>query len=632
MKRSRSVHREISRQQWSFILDLCQEALRLLIPRFTEASIDCIPLNAAYFCRTSYIYHVPPFYPFEIYFLVNEDQLDSAIKEVLTIDRTPSTITKNKKNEIVLNLGHAIHLKVILKSHFQPCLFSSHIPFNQMAARTSRDGTCLFVTQEEALCVLLCSVISFQGIHATAAISSLLGAFEGVSGFYWERFWQLCTHQYPLRKALTIALIKQGNQTLLTKSAIRCSPAIQLLASLPQPLFCLLPLPFITTVAGFLTASQPLRYLREKTLHCIFSGAVAIRKRVLNTFLETMVKRSFTKHEIRTADRLALSQRMLLKSFEIPADFRLSCLIGTSSGIWMLHNSHMTQLTIGPTYGITRSGALWYAMQGLGTYSRIISFFLHDDAVSPRVLNQTTIVSGLDSAVHQIDIHDGFLYVVDTFNDRIVVYSKNRKKAEYYPIGKSLFSQHHDRRHFNSVFIQESTLLVMAHNGPKGANYPSELFLLDKKSKKVLAVYTLPAFKAHNIIPCFKEFLICNSESGEVKLGNRVILQNTGLFLRGLSVTKKGIIVGGSEIKPRHERHDAKSSVLLLDYNGTLKCLANFNLIGQIFEIRAYDQVDFGLSHDYRAAAIENLFNSSQKTSIQEIKIENDTYDESITR
>lgn len=286
-------------------------------------------------------------------------------------------------------------------------------------------------------------------------------------------------------------------------------------------------------------------------------------------------------------------------NFSLYGSIEDSFIIGTSTGILILHNNQISRLLVGSTYGITRSNDLWYTCQQTGRYKRIISFKLEnvDSGFGCSDINANII--GLSPGVHQIDYFDDILYITDTYNNRIIIIKK--KKKYFYPNGKLKNGRSsHNYNHFNSIFINDNKLYLIAHNESSKTKRMSEIYIYDlcnNDSIKLSSIITTKLKDAHNIVLFKGQLMYCNSADGSIMIGENIFFKNKDYLTRGLSLTEKYVVVGGSGFARRESRFSTDSIIWFLDHSGKELARVELKSIGQVYEIRCLNK-DYGLSSD----------------------------------
>ncbi len=285
--------------------------------------------------------------------------------------------------------------------------------------------------------------------------------------------------------------------------------------------------------------------------------------------------------------------------YELTGTFHGNYLVGTHSGILLVNKDGVYRLFGGSTYGITRRGDTFFAEQTMVAFSRVISFELSLDGAVPQYKN-LRIVSFLKTRkIHQIDRFEKFLYLCDTYENRLLVMNlKTRWARKIYPAGKLKNGRSSSNYcHFNSVFVVGDVVYLLAHNETVKTGKKSTIYCLDKKSLEVLDIIETSGTNAHNIVFYQGEIMYCDSMKGAIIHGEKVLFQDERYMARGLSVTDDYIVVGGSEFAKREKRSAINGIMFFLNKKG--ECVSTIELgeIGGLKEIRHFGN-DYALSEN----------------------------------
>lgn len=286
----------------------------------------------------------------------------------------------------------------------------------------------------------------------------------------------------------------------------------------------------------------------------------------------------------------------------------ISFLVATThAGLLFFQGSRARRLFAGRDfYGLTTRGGRWYAFCRFAVGNgAIISFRLeHGRAVDAR-----TELAGLMRGVHQIDFIGDSLWIVDTFQDRILVVPEHavgpgwrRHVRAHYPIGRSgIGREQPNHAHFNSVLGWQGGIYLMAHYEGAKTGRDSELFLLDEEGA-VRGRRPLGGSDCHNIGFLDGERVYCRSKEGAVRVGNQDALRLEG-YVRGLALGDDHQIVGTSAVADsRAQRADGSGSIVVTDR--AFAPLATIMLPRtQVYEVRRVDRPDLGLSASRRPPA-----------------------------
>jgi len=202
---------------------------------------------------------------------------------------------------------------------------------------------------------------------------------------------------------------------------------------------------------------------------------------------------SFQKHSVANAKSAV--------DYEILGVFEGDYVIGSVSGVLYLNNSGVYRLFSGPTYGITRRGNTYIAEQTMGSFSRLISFEIEVENGIPQYRNLQTIRLIFSRKIHQIDRYGCNIFICDTYKNRLLILNeKTGRFRSIYPDGKAKNgNKSKNYHHFNSVFVTDDIIYLMAHNETKKTGRKSELYLLDASDFNVIDIQRISCDNAHNI-------------------------------------------------------------------------------------------------------------------------------------
>lgn len=269
-------------------------------------------------------------------------------------------------------------------------------------------------------------------------------------------------------------------------------------------------------------------------------------------------------------------------------------LISTSSGLWYLSGKKIRMILPGGCFGITGGPERWYVCQYTGDYSRILEFTLVKKDDNIFLLNRKNYLTGLSPNIHQIDIYNGILYIVSAEDNSLIVSKKAGTYNVVYP-NKRIKKGKFGNNHFNSLFVKENTIYLMAHNGASKFEKKSEVYLISRENLKTISTFEINAQKAHNLFFINNKLGFCNSQFGELVINEKPIYKNNEFFLRGVAITDESIIIGGSEFAIRENRQNTSSTLFELTYEGKLKNKLYLKNIGQVYDIR-HIGTDYGMS------------------------------------
>ncbi|MEC9209214.1 MAG: hypothetical protein VX762_02180 [Bacteroidota bacterium] len=247
-------------------------------------------------------------------------------------------------------------------------------------------------------------------------------------------------------------------------------------------------------------------------------------------------------------------------------------------------------------YGITQNDDLYFTFYITGLHGKIISFRLDNN----KIKDVTTRIKGLSKGIHQIDFIDDDLYVTNTYQNSILVYQDMQQKQELhwkqhdkiiYPNGKIKKGRaSNNYNHFNSIFRFKDNIYLIAHNETKKTKRVSEIYTLSLNNHKTIIKEKINGSNCHNIYKDNNNYMYCKSLEGTLTINNKDVIFHKNKFTRGLSVSDKYIILGGSEVNlKREERKNTNGDIYL--YNSDFELAQTISIKNtQIQEIRQIDQ------------------------------------------
>jgi len=305
--------------------------------------------------------------------------------------------------------------------------------------------------------------------------------------------------------------------------------------------------------------------------------------------------------------------KVLNKSYDFKYDGDISVvrdsnlLVGCSQGILLFGDDmDLWYLATTQTYGITRdaSGRYWCARTD---NSQIRTFNIVDNKIKDIecVLPTGDMVSGEKKGLHQIDFIDNELHVMDTYNNRVIIYNDELKVTRImYPNGfaKNAYPKNPLHKHFNSIYDYDNSIYLIAHNNSVSTKKPSEIFVYDKPMTNVMSIIPETGFAAHNIIVDKAGVMhVCDSMNHRlisISEGNTDVLftdKTHKSFTRGLAMNDDIIVMGGSK---RGKKNTTVNALLFFldkkDYS--LLCTIVLYRVGQIHEVR-FTGLDYGYSN-----------------------------------
>ena len=245
-------------------------------------------------------------------------------------------------------------------------------------------------------------------------------------------------------------------------------------------------------------------------------------------------------------------------------------------------------------YGLTHAGPEWYAfgvLPGVDLHrpnndGYILKFFLNEKG---EMLNQEKIVTGVDNGTHQIMIHRGHLYILETGYQRILkVNLTNYEDKEYvYPLEPAISAWYKKEgakgdctkyEHMNSITVKNGLFYVMCpflknyiENGvpTQVGNTTSRIKVFDENWKLIDDIDT-GRYYCHDLVMVDNNVyfgdatnVICKMSLLTKKVTEVHVLKPHSeakrIMCRGLSISRDGEMYVGS-----HEINFSSSSIINL--------------------------------------------------------------------
>jgi hypothetical protein len=248
-----------------------------------------------------------------------------------------------------------------------------------------------------------------------------------------------------------------------------------------------------------------------------------------------------------------------------------SHIVGTRHGLFATDGGSVRLIAYGMFFGITVRDELIFAFEACDRprsrtpRGRIVRF--RRDGMT--IVAADVIAEGLDTGCHQIDIIDGRLCVIDTYNQRVLRLALAGGEPEtLFPLPPARFDDWVGGYvHLNALIAHGDEILLMLHNGAGKTGRPSEVARLSR-DWRLIARTTLDGLGCHNFAILENgSVLMCGSMAGELISTDGLKIGVTEMLTRGLSVDDAGIVVGGSRIVDRASRDAAEGALFFLDRN-----------------------------------------------------------------
>ncbi|HEX6794481.1 MAG TPA: hypothetical protein VF304_11575 [Casimicrobiaceae bacterium] len=166
--------------------------------------------------------------------------------------------------------------------------------------------------------------------------------------------------------------------------------------------------------------------------------------------------------------------------------------------------------------------------------------------------------------VHQIAWFDERLWVTCSFDDMIAIYDGRaweRWIPEFPPVAdpaRPVRDVQNDRHHFNSFFVAEDEVGLLAHN-----HGPSDVHFFDRRTRSFRSTISLGR-QAHDIWRDGNAVITCSSIEGKV-VGSNGWEVTTGGFPRGVCFDARNRAIGISALSERGHRDFASAAIAVYD-------------------------------------------------------------------
>lgn len=290
----------------------------------------------------------------------------------------------------------------------------------------------------------------------------------------------------------------------------------------------------------------------------------------------------------------------------------IGLIFSTSKGVFIFDSDKgiAKQVMKGKYYGITRYNDSWLIDRiydkGKSKSKRFSNIYIVK-IKNYEVVHKKLVLFGIPHEVHQIDLFNDHLYIPNTGYNQILRLSRKKIKNKF--ILNTILSCDNiylnvpRPSHLNSIFYDKQTkhMYLIAHNSTAHTDRCSDILKLDEKSLNLTTIKT-KAHSAHNIYIEDELLFYCDSQN-KILYKNKKPIFRADKLLRGLSVTKDKIYVGGSDICfDRDKRNSSDVAIYVLDKNGKKLAEITFPKLGNIYEIRQYELHDYAMSESiYRS-------------------------------
>ncbi len=277
-----------------------------------------------------------------------------------------------------------------------------------------------------------------------------------------------------------------------------------------------------------------------------------------------------------------------------------SHLVASRQGLYAINSERSVLVLEGQFFGVSLRQGAFVCFQAHGqltstaAHGRLIELRLEDGRITHTAVRR----QGLPNGCHQVDFIDRYLYVMDTYSNRVLRFDQDfAPSGEFLPVGAAGFNRWDEGyAHLNSIIRRGDEVFLLKHNGTAKTGKKSEVLRcgLDLEVRETIA---LDGGACHNIV--FLEdgrFLVCDSVGGNLIDSRGEIYPVDDMWTRGLSVSRDQIVVGSSFYGPeRRRRRYLPGKIYFLDHD--FRRLSTLELPAAPTEIRRLDGLDRSLSN-----------------------------------
>ena len=286
----------------------------------------------------------------------------------------------------------------------------------------------------------------------------------------------------------------------------------------------------------------------------------------------------------------------------------LTHLVASRQGLYAVNERGWVLLVHGFFYGITIEGNDILVFEtcdlprGPTRQGRLVRLTVRDE----RIVGEAVLAKGLDNGCHQIDLVDGKLVVIDTYNQQILRFDETWSAPKVIrplpvsPTGRWTGSNL-EYRHMNSLLAVGDRMLLLLHNGSHHSGRDSEIVVCDQEWREQER-WALQGKGCHGLALLEDgTVLTCGSLEGCLISADGFRLQVSPCMTRGLAVGEDSIVVGASELAEREGRLRNSGTVTFMDRDYKVRTV--LNVPGAPTEIRRLDGKDAGQSSYLRTVA-----------------------------
>ena len=276
-------------------------------------------------------------------------------------------------------------------------------------------------------------------------------------------------------------------------------------------------------------------------------------------------------------------------------------IVATRRGVFAVAQTGFLLIAHGFFFGITFRDGNIYLFEacdqppGPTIQGRIIALTRRGEEIT----EARVVASGLDNGCHQIDFIDDRLHVLDTYNQKIIRFTKDLTEREVLaplPLCTNgrWSSEDLEYRHVNSLLSIEDRIFLLLHNSSRKTGRSSELAVYSKEWQP-MDLWTLKGKDCHSLAVLEDgSLLVCGSGDGDLISADGFRVHLAIAMTRGLSVGRDSIVVGVSPFVAGEHRSESRGSLMFLDRS--FNKLSTLKIPGAPTEVRRLDGEDSSLS------------------------------------
>lgn len=268
-------------------------------------------------------------------------------------------------------------------------------------------------------------------------------------------------------------------------------------------------------------------------------------------------------------------------------------IVSTKRGLFLISRSCLYKIFDGHYYGATLSNTDIYVFEKVSEKNgRILKIPYDLNKIDKK--NVSVFLEDLSAGCHQIDIQSGYLYITDSYNNRVIkVDIQTMDVCEFFPKGTLDNGRNSTNyAHINSIYLTFEHVYLFCHNETKKTGIYSSILILNHKFELLKEIKT-SASNGHNIINLNGDLIYCDSLNNAL-MANDIMVYKADMFTRGLSVTNDYFVLGGSEYARRKERERVKGKLYFI--NKKFNTICTVRMPGMVQEVRRINGKDYALS------------------------------------